>query len=260
MIWLLNKRITSQHFEDNNLFNWLLTTSGYYDKQINASFFNLNKEELNKVIESETYNKYMEAIFNGMKNCDYLYICLHTAPFYDKYIEDIKTEMNPSRWQIAESKDMFSLMENKRVLVISCYASLMEEQVKSGNCSSIYPDFPKNTTIIPYDSIYTFFNNGPDNNILETCERYKKEISNIEFDVGIVSCGAYTHLLVPYISDTLGKDAFTSNACIIADSFGIITKRHGLSPEYQNTAKYWINVPEKYKPEGYEKIEGGCYW
>ena len=254
--WYIHKYGFESYVKDNYMVNFLFSTSGYYDKEIKGNYFDLTEEECEKVYISEVFNTYMETIMNGLKNCNYLFVCMHCIdPYYKKFTKTLIDDIRPEEWICTQLNKMYFLMENKRVLIISCYATLMENQVTSGNCNAIYPDFPTKMTIIPYDTLFTFFNNGPDNNILETCERYKKDISKIEFDIAVVSCGAYTHILIPYITDCLGKNAFTTNSSCITDAFGIIINR---TREHKNN--FWVNVPEKYKPEGYEKIEGGCYW
>jgi hypothetical protein len=235
------------------IINCLFSTSGYYDKKITTDniLYNLTQDKCENVYHSEVFEKYMTLIYEGIQNCDLLEICCHPLPFD-------APNLNVGEWlNIAK---LHSLLENKKVLIMSCYASLMVEQVILGHCHKIYSSFPKNCTFIPYDTIYTFFNGGPDNDILETFERYKKDLQNFEFDLAIVSCGAYTHILVPFIADVLKKDAITSFATIIADAFGIITQRSLMQGNIPQLHPYWVTVPDKYKPKGYEKLELGAYW
>jgi len=180
---------------------------------------------------------------------------------YNSILNDLVLDLQPVKTGgCLQIVDIHKLMENKKILIISSFAKLMQQQVLSGNCSAIYIEFPKNVSIIPFQSEYTFFNKGNDNNILETIERYKNQIKNIEFDLAIVSCGAYTHLLVPFIADELCKGAITSFSTIITDAFGIISKRSINLNGNKNINNYWINVPDEMKPNDYKKIEEGCYW
>jgi len=290
LLWYIRQKhnITRISYE---LINWLFSTSGYYDNEITGSYFNFSNTECEKAIQSKTFDGYMQTILNGIKNCDKLLICLHNTG--DEHIckggctwhsndncscngtcnifhdccpisygiisKTLVSEISPKNNGCLEIHDIHNLMENKTVLIVSPFAMLMRQQVLSGNCANIYSNFPKNVTIIPFQAEYTFFNKGNDSNILETVERYKGKIKDINFDLALVSCGAYSHLLVPFIADELNKDAITSFATIITDAFGIYSKRSGNRSE-SNTAKFWLQIPDEYKPENFMKIENGCYW
>ena len=283
--WYMNYK-SSQKIVNKQTINWLLSTSGFYDKEITGSYFDFSYEECIKVFNSYVFNEYMQNLYNGLLNCDKIAICLHyhnsdhicknncswhysetckcngncniflgTCPLnYGSILNTLVNDIKPRNKDCLEIDDIHKLMENKKVLVMSSFAKLMKQQVLSGNCSKIYANFPKNVSIVPFETEYTFFNKGKDNNILETLERYKIDIQNMVFDLAIVSCGAYTHLLVPFIADKMHKDAITSFATIITDAFGIITKRSNKQDDF------WIKIPNEYKPEDYLKIEEGCYW
>ena len=134
-------------------------------------------------------------------------------------------------------------------------------QFESGNLKKIYDNFPHINNVICYRYIYTFFNTGPHENILETCEILFNDIMQT-IDVGaydsvLISCGAYSCLYAEKFYD-MGK-----NVCTIGgglhDCFGIMNKRN--RNDVSTGQEYWIqNSPEEYKPEGYMKIEDGCYW
>ena len=75
----------------------------------------------------------------------------------------------------------------------------------------------------------------------------------------LISCGAYSNLYADKFFN-LGK-----NVCTIGgelhEFFGIINKRNRNIININTKQEYWIqNIPDEYKPEGYMKIEDGCYW
>jgi hypothetical protein len=254
LLWYM-KELCS-HKDYHSFLNWLLSTSGYYDNNIKGSYFNFEADECLKIINSDVFNSYMKQLYLGLFHCDKLLICSHGI-CSTLLTQDVK----PSDSSSLNIMDIHNLISNKKVLIMSSFAILIEQQVLSGNCRAIYENFPENVIIIPFQTEYTFFNKGNDNNILETFERYKETIKDIDFDLAIVSCGAYTHLLVPYISDVLHKDAITSFACVITDTFGIKTKRFEHKKIYdEKTKKFWLEIPEQYRPKDYLKIENGCYW
>ena len=120
--------------------------------------------------------------------------------------------------------------------------------------------------MIYYTTPYTFFNNGPDNNILETCNKVYEDIEKLkdDFDIAIISFGAYSNLLAHYININLNKDIVTTGGNI-STWFGILNVRtkefHIKNNVILDNEEYYITeVPEEYKPKDYMKIENGCYW
>jgi hypothetical protein len=84
----------------------------------------------------------------------------------------------------------------------------MKQQYDTGNVQKLYPTFPSLTSIQIYENPYTFFNNGPHNNILETCNHLCEQIKNVSFDAAIISAGAYSCLIADFIINNLHKEAF----------------------------------------------------
>ena len=143
-------------------------------------------------------------------------------------------------------------------------SELMKFQYDKGNIHKINENFPVLTNIITYTMPYTFFNDGPDNNIFETLNKINNDINNLDFDCAIVSAGAYSCLIANNIS--IDKHVIVIGGHLL-HMFGIICKRHAspLSGYTFNNIEYWINVPDNYKPDNYKpenylNIEGGCYW
>ena len=54
---------------------------------------------------------------------------------------------------------------------------------------------------------YCFLNNGPHNNYHETLEYIFDKIKEVDFDVALLGCGCYGHLLCHKIHNELNKDA-----------------------------------------------------
>ena len=86
-----------------------------------------------------------------------------------------------------------------------------------------------------------------------------KQIKKIDFDIAILGCGAYGHMLCHKIDTELKKDAIYVGGSI-QTLFGIISSRekeHGKIKYDEN----WISeIPDEYKPSNYKLIENGCYW
>jgi len=131
----------------------------------------------------------------------------------------------------------------------------MKQQYDSGNIKHIYEEFPNLTDIQIHANPYTFFNNGPDGSILETADKICKNISHTQFDIAIVSCGAYSSLIGNYIRENMRKDVIVLGGELLS-IFGIKTGRN----KTDTFNKYWVSVPGHLKPKDYMKIEDGCYW
>lgn len=248
---------------EKSLIKWLYTTSGFYDNTVKCySYMNV---EYN-VITSIVYETYMNNLLNIVKNSDALQLCFHRN-FNDStnLIEKFVKTLNYKKLFTANKEEVYNFINLKKILVISPFAILIKNQIENGNCKKIYPDFPKIESILAYTYPYTFLNNGPDNNIIETCEH---NINNIietlkdEYDTVLISCGAYSCLLADKFF------SFGKNVCTLGDNiqtfFGILNDRN--KKNYMHlvndaTLEYWITeIPDSYKPDCYKMIENGCYW
>ena len=119
-------------------------------------------------------------------------------------------------------------------------------------CSFLFDNFPK-IEIEPMQFPYTFLNNGPNENSFETIDLIFDKIKKIQFDLAILSCGAYAVLLGERIHNSLKKDAISIGSKI--------TQMFGIDPLKKDKSEGWITeIPEKYIPSCYLKIEGGNYW
>jgi hypothetical protein len=208
------------------------------------------------------YNLYFETLLNFIKNSDvFCYGCHYdkSSNVFLKLIQFINAKNN-----FYITKDVFfKFMNNKSVLFISPFAELFELQYKSGKCTIINPEFSTLQNALFYTNIYTFFNNGPHNNILETTDIiYNDILKNVHehYDAVIISCGAYSNLLANLFHKK-NKDVLTIGGDI-QFYFGILNNRRKKGIDITSFDKnVWITeIPDKYKPTDYMKIENGCYW
>lgn len=248
----------------NHFIQWLYTTSGYYDKTQSKNYMNIVHSEN----DTDIYNKYMNIILDFIKNSDIFAFCFHAFCFHEfsnkTYIEDFKKMVNPKRDEFLSPQIIFDFIKNKKILIVSPFSKLIKSQIDSGNWKHIYPNAPTVVNSCIYTFPYTFFNNGPHNNILETSEYiFNNIIETIkeEYDNVLISCGAYSCLMAKQFYD-IGKNVCTVGGDLVG-YFGILSKRtklmHNAASIIENK-KYWINIPKEYKPNGYMKIEDGCYW
>lgn len=244
--------------------NWLYSTSGYYDKSVKGEHFNFDNTAL-----TPNYYAFINHLEQSIGNCEITQFFVHEGlvmqllnnfkeDFIKKYSIKNFTILNGTEFQ-DRIDNIFSKMNNKKVLVISSFDGLIKKQYESGNLNKIYANYPN---IIKLETIkfpYCFHNNGPHNNYFDTLRIVFKQIKKIDFDIAILGCGAYGHMLCHKIDTELKKDAIYVGGSI-QTLFGIISSRekeHGKIKYDEN----WISeIPDDYRPTNYKLIENGCYW
>jgi hypothetical protein len=155
--------------------------------------------------------------------------------------------------------EFFDYMIEKKVLVISSFDGLIKQQFDSGNVYKIYPNFPIVKSLHVFKFPYCFFNNGPHNNYFETLDVVFDQLKSIDFDIALLACGSYGHMLCHRIHDELNKEAIYVGGSI-TNLFGILSTRERESNKIV-TNEYWITeIPDEYKPPNYKMVENGCYW
>jgi hypothetical protein len=241
----------------------LYSKSGFYDKQINGNYFNIDFE---KAKTSDLYHKFINDYTKSLYDCDYLILMSHIYKnkeyfqfkdqlnnYYNKYFNH-KNYLNKQLfryWTDNYSASIYKYLDNKKVLIVNSFGSLIYQQYISGNVHKIFPDFPILNNIDYVDFPYTFFNSGPHENFFETLNFYYDLIKQKNFDIALVSCGPYGCILVDLIVKNLNKSAITMGSGI--------TPMFGINPGKDEP--FWISeIPKKYIPLEYEKIENGRYW
>jgi hypothetical protein len=247
-----------------SMINWLYSTSGYYDKTVQGNHFNFNVTAMNK-----NYLKFINHLEQSVGNCKITQAFVHEGfvmSLLHLYKNDFMKKYNITNFKILNGTefqdridDIFTMMNNKKVLVISSFDGLVKKQYESGNLKKIYDNFPN---IIQLETIkfpYCYHNNGPHNNYFETLDIIFEEIKGIDFDIAILGCGAYGHMLSHKIDTELNKDAIYVGGSI-QTLFGIISSREKQHGKIKSN-EYWISdIPSEYRPDNYQLIENGCYW
>ena len=247
-------------FSKDQFTKWLYTTSGYYDKKQIGNYFNVIHGEDDPPI----YKQYMETLYEFIRDADIFEYNFHQLPYKDRQV-DFKKELNVKKECEINQEVVFRFIEGKKVLVISPFADLIISQYYTGNVARIFLNAPYIKKFVGYRFPYTFFNNGPHQNILETSDLIFHEIIQkygTDYDSVLLSIGAYGCILAKKFYD-IGKDV-----CIVGGNFqayfGIMNRRfQNRNNKFLNiqNRQYWImKIPDEYKPDGYMSIEDGCYW
>ena len=243
------------------LINWLYSTSGFYDKSINGTYFDFDETE---VIKSRCYNYYFSNLLKIINECKTdVQLCFHNLPKEldckkKEFISYLQCE-NKGEPLTHQTSFVHKFVANKRLLIINNLGVLMKQQYENGNLKKIN-DFPEIMSIDYINPGYTWLNNknGSDNNFIESFQKICRNVDNVidNFDVVIISVGAYSAFIYHYITKTKRKE------CAVFG--GELYKHFGISIQRSNPTRieipHFIFVPDELKPKDYEQIEGGCYW
>lgn len=259
----LMKRI---HANIVSLVNWLYTTSGYYDKSIQGNKFNFDTTAL-----TPNLNKFIHHLHVSVQGCHEAQFMFHRGFMMDLFLEvkeKFLKHLNISNFRLMNGvsinvllPSIYTYIENKRVLVVSSFESLIKKQCTENRLEKIGLGFPKIECLVGVRPPYCFFNNGPHNNYFETLASIFKEVreKKDEFDVVLLGCGCYGHMLSHMIHEELNKDAIYIGGDITT-MFGILSTR-ARNHVQDKVNEYWVtDIPDELKPNGYKDIEGGCYW
>jgi hypothetical protein len=162
----------------------------------------------------------------------------------------LDTQNTPGHWSIA--------LKGKKVLVISPFAQTFIDQIPKMSDvfkGAEYPDF----RIIPLTPPFT--EGGLDDG--ETWETHlislKKSMDGIDFDVALISAGAYANPLANH-AKRLGKIGINCGGELQL-FFGVFGKRWeepGRQHQYLN--EFWVRPRLSDRPRIWREIEGGAYW
>ena len=249
------------------LVNWLYTTSGYYDKTVSGTKFNFGKDAFN-----DNFDELLTHFETAVKGCHETQFFFHEG-FVRTLFEQIKgqflshfdinnfTLMNDTK-SVDRLPYYYGLMYKRRILVVSSFAELCISQYKSGNVFHLGTGFPEIEGVEGVTTPYCFLNNGPDANYFETLEKIMDEIKTKTFDLAVLGCGVYGHMLTHRIHSEMEKDAVYIGGGV-TNLFGIMSQREqtlGMGKDIRVNNHWILQIPDKFKPSNYKDIEDGCYW
>ena len=151
-------------------------------------------------------------------------------------------------------------LEGKRVLIVHPFAKTVLSQYSKRrelfSDSCILPEFE----LITFKAVQTIGSNtGGFSTWFDALEYMKDEIAKLEFDVAILGCGAYAFPLASHIK-RMGKKALIMGGATQL-LFGIKGRRWDDNPVISSLYnEAWVRPNEADRPEGFENVEGGCYW
>lgn len=216
-----------------------------------------------------------------LKSCEQLDLCGIWNLFMEDYVLDcyapncsltILDWLEPYNlyWQNCSSvKPWTSALRGKRVLVIHPFVKTIKIQYERNrlelfknlyNADDILPEFQLKTL----KAVQTINGTEADQYIdwFEALEAMIQRCKSIDFDVAIIGCGAYGFPLAAQIKQ-MGKIAIHLGGAT-QRLFGIKGKRWTLGSYGEQSRvmenEYWVHPLIEERPNGFDQIEGGCYW
>jgi len=220
--------------------------------KINAGMFSNNLEGF------ETFVKYIKNSISQMDACGYWnldYTNIIYRTFYNKKLKYFDfAALEP----ISFSHPWTYALKGKKILVVSSFAKTIEEQYKNRKYLFKNPEILPEFTLLTYTPVISSGDNiVPFKTWEEALLKMRDDISKLDFDIALISCGSYGMPLGGLLKEA-GKSCIHVGGCLQL-LFGIKGKRWDTSigPKFYN--QHWIKSEEN-KPKNSDKIENSCYW
>ncbi len=248
---------------ERTFINWLVNCAGWYDKTIvGSSDYDYPYEQ---IINGDVYKEWLRLYVLANQNCDVFAPLLNSAPdhyfgeryqHFDDFIVSFGSrnhehpEIDYQYWCKPSCLD--PLLDKKNVLVLNWFSELAKQQYLSGNLHRARPGFPEIEIVTYRHPHFIALNQGMHANILETVEFVWDDIKKLEFDVAIIGFGAMGAILADRIDRILGRDAITMGSGV--------PLMFAIDP-FRPPEPHWMTeIPVEYRPDNYQRIEGGRAW
>ena len=156
-------------------------------------------------------------------------------------------------------------LEGKKVLVIHPFVDSIKKQYEEKRellfkDPNILPKFEL-LTYKAVQSIGEAKNYLPYKDWFEALDKMKEDISKIDFDIAIIGAGAYGIFLAHHCK-MIGKQAvhLGGDSQIVFGVGGNRWYEHNQELLVNANLGHWIRPSENEQPQGFKKVEDGCYW
>ncbi len=224
-------------------------------------------------ISIETANLFAEIYLEDIPQID----LLGSHQYFEKYMplkEGIPKVQLELLYPFFVQNPWTKSLEGKKILVIHPFEETIKVQYKNRDKlfdnESVLPLFD----LILYKSVQSIAGNCVDyDSWFDALEKMKKDISEIEFDIALIGCGAYGLPLAAHVKRIGKKSIHIGGGLQLL--FGILGKRwveqYSDFWEYRpnvyiNTNyrklfnEYWIYPLTEDTPKNSSVVEGSCYW
>ena len=154
----------------------------------------------------------------------------------------------------------------KKVLIISPFVNSFKKQLNNG--FRMFKDkdngiFLEGQEFVFYKCFNTVAGNHPHINWINTFNIMCNDISKLDFDIALISCGGYALLLGSFIKRKMGKSAIYIGGGLQL-LFGVMGRRWETNDQIQQIIKEngckFIKPSKDEIPRNCQNVEGGCYW
>lgn len=200
-------------------------------------------------------NDYKRVSIKAIKNCDvFLHHKVNPLKIHNKlvikYNPKVKVASHNILFNIWNNNKLPAVISGKKILVISPFKKSIDIQHSKGH--SI---LPSNINLITYKCVQSIANNKVHSTWIESLNIMKKDISKIDFDIAFLSCGSYGDALCDYIKK------INKQAIYVGGSLQLWFYIYGLRwNKNQSLTDKWKKCEPEEMPNGYQRVEGGCYW
>ena len=231
--------------------NQLRDLSGVYPSKL-AVIITFVSEQLQALSETDVLGSWgatftwAEGIYQETKNAKY--ISHHAVAPWVEPFETSNAESQP--WSLS--------LDGKKVLVISGFSksfSAQHARIERVFSEVAYPQYKAKFINAPISL------GGIDDGKtwVDHLERMKIQMEESDFDVALISAGAYA-LPLAYHAKKLGKIGITCGGELQL-FFGVVGKRWEHMEKVTNYRnEFWIRPGEDERPANWREIEDGCYW
>jgi len=229
----------------NYLKNLLINNAGVYGD----CFKNFCEEYL------ESINKADAQVYWNIPN-----LIEYQNNIFENHLKNIELIDNRSVEPFYFDEPWSFALKNKKVLVVHPFIDSIKSQYLQKELLFDNKKILPNFELITYKSVQSIGGQGPHKSWIESLDFMKNDISNLDFDVAILGCGAYGMPLGSFIKHNLNK------TCVYIGGglqllFGIKGNRwdnHEFISKLYNS--YWVRPNKNEIPLNYKSVEDGCYW
>lgn len=238
----------AKKYLNDEIFDFLPAASDWTELYMNAGFFPISKENI---------EKFTALYLSCIPEIDILGSWLETEKYIETYFNQSCKKIPLRDLEPYYAENPWSrILENKKVLVIHPFTETIKKQYMREVClfanKSVLPKFSLKT-IKATQSIAGTKTGYSD--WFDALESMKKQIDITDFDIAIIGCGAYGMPLAAYCKQIGKKAVHLGGATQLL--FGIKGKRWDNYSLYND---YWVRPSESETPQNAKKIESGCYW
>ena len=225
---------------DYNICNIRYTNGDYMSGLVYVTNYNgYFDKETDEIKKKENYEKYLDMLIHFYKEseilseyekCDQTGCC----PQLTQFVTMDKPLMDYYYFNAVYPflTDFKIFAENKKVLIISPFSESIKFQYTRKDIlvpNYVYPEFELLTydTPITYNSSEDTLDHIETNNWLEQCEKMESEISKLDFDIALLSCGSYAMYLGNAISKKMNKKAIYIGG-IVSAYFNLKSTRYAI--------------------------------